>query len=157
MKATNKAAEVRNTAQTEEPQNARPYCAGKRCKTCPHAETCRNYWGANAERWDAFSDAEITRAVELMISPDDLTIRGAALALFAVFGYTPEDIREQLDSGKYFNAGAVFTGLDTDRPQIIQAITETKSVEYRRMISAWINAPDISDKDFRSAVRAITK
>lgn len=117
MKATNTKPE---TAETE----ARPYCAGERCKDCPHAQTCRDYWGGNVSRWDSFTDEEITRAVELLISPDDLTIRGAALALFAVFGYTPEDVREQLDSGEYFNAGAVFTGLGTDRAAIAQPAEE---------------------------------
>ena len=73
---------------------------------------------ASRQRWETFTDAEITRAVELMISPEDLSIRDAALALFAVFGYTPEDVREQLDSGEYFNAGAVFDGLNTDSPRI---------------------------------------
>ena len=117
MKATNTKPE---TAETE----ARPYCAGERCKDCPHTQTCRDYWGGNVSRWDSFTDEEITRAVELLISPDDLTIRGAALALFAVFGYTPEDVREQLDSGEYFNAGAVFTGLGTDRAAIAQPAEE---------------------------------
>ncbi len=120
MNHTKHAAEVRTASPAEEAQQSdRPYCAGERCAKCPHRETCRNYWGGNVKRWDTFTDAEITRAVELMISPDDLTIRGAALALFAAFCYSPEEVREQLDSGEYFNAGAVFDGLDTDRPRIL--------------------------------------
>lgn len=114
---------MKTTNTNRKPETAadekRPYCAGERCNNCPHADTCRMYWGGNSANWDTFTDAEITRAVELMISPDDLTIRGAALALFAVFGYTPEDVREQLDRGEYFNAGAVFAGLGTPAAQII--------------------------------------
>ena len=116
MKATN----TNTAAEVKEPQqSARPYCAGERCAKCPHGNTCRYYWGGNLAQWDTFTDAELVRAVELMISPDDLTIRGAALALFAVFSYTPEEVREQLDSGEYFNGGAIFDGLDTDRPRIL--------------------------------------
>ncbi|MDD2956483.1 MAG: hypothetical protein PHD67_09255 [Oscillospiraceae bacterium] len=69
--------------------------------------------------WDSFTDTEITRAVELMIAPGDLAIRGAAIAIFRAFSYTPEDIREQLNAGEYFNAGAVFAGLDSERPAIM--------------------------------------
>ena len=34
---------------------------------------------------------------------------------------------------------------------------ESDSGAYKRMIQSWLNAPDISDHDFRTAVRAITK
>lgn len=34
---------------------------------------------------------------------------------------------------------------------------ESDSGAYRRMIQSWLNAKDISDSDFRKAVRAITK
>ena len=34
---------------------------------------------------------------------------------------------------------------------------ESDSGAYRRMIQSWLNAKDISDRDFRNAVRAITK
>ena len=34
---------------------------------------------------------------------------------------------------------------------------ESDSGAYRRMIESWLDAPDISDRDFRKAVRAITK
>lgn len=63
--------------------------------------------------WRQFTDRELVRAVELFISPDDLTIREAAISLLEVFSYTPEEVREQLASGEYFNAGVVFTGLGT--------------------------------------------
>ena len=72
--------------------------------------------------WQSFTDAELARAVELMIAPDDLAIREAATALFAVFGYTPADIREQLNSGEYLNGGPVFHGLATDAPTILYPV-----------------------------------
>lgn len=55
-----------------------------------------------------FTDAEIIRALELMISPDDLIIREVAEAIFRTLSYTPQDITDQLKSGQYLNAGAHF-------------------------------------------------
>ena len=34
---------------------------------------------------------------------------------------------------------------------------ESDSGAYKRMIQSWLNAKDISDREFRNAVRAITK
>jgi len=34
---------------------------------------------------------------------------------------------------------------------------ESDSGAYRRMIQSWLNSPDLTDHDFRLAVRAITK
>ena len=34
---------------------------------------------------------------------------------------------------------------------------ESDSGAYRRMIQSWLNSPDLSDHDFRQAVRAISK
>lgn len=69
--------------------------------------------------WKSLTDAELVRAIELMIAPADLTIRSAALAVLKAFGYTPEDVRDQLDSGEYLNDGAAFDKLATDAPRII--------------------------------------
>ena len=96
MKAT-------KTTNRKPETEARPYCAGERCKDCPHAQTCRDYWG-------------VIRKME--------TNGGNTIII---------------------SAGAKLE------------IIESDSGAYRRMISAWIDAPDISAKDFRSAVRAITK
>ena len=51
-----------------------------------------------------FTDAELVRAVELMISKDDLKIRDVAETLLAKFGYTKEEVSDQLASGEYLNA-----------------------------------------------------
>ena len=69
--------------------------------------------------WDRFTDTELVRAVELMVSPSDLAIRDAALAVLKAFDYTPSEVREQLASGQYFNDGPVFDGLATDTPHIL--------------------------------------
>ncbi len=69
--------------------------------------------------WNHFTDAELVRAVELMIAPSDLAIRGAALAVLKAFDYTPSEVREQLASGQYFNDGPSFDGLATDAPHIL--------------------------------------
>lgn len=56
------------------------------------------------EEYKNFTDQEIIRAVELMICKDDLKIRQASEALLAVFGYTADEIQDQLKSGEYLNA-----------------------------------------------------
>lgn len=76
---------------------------------------------ANGRGWNSITDAELVRAVELMVSPSDLAIRGAALAVLKAFGYSPEEVREQLKGGEYFNNGPAFDGLATDTPRIIIA------------------------------------
>lgn len=58
--------------------------------------------------YEKFTDAELVRAVELMVSPEDLTIRGVAEAILKALSYTPEEIEDQLESGEYLNAGACF-------------------------------------------------
>lgn len=70
--------------------------------------------------WNKFTDSELKRAVELMIAPSDLAIREAAVALLEVFGYSGEEVREQLDGGEYLNDGPVLSGLETDHPAIVQ-------------------------------------
>ena len=74
---------------------------------------------AKGKGWETLTDAELAKAVELMVSPDDLTIRGAAIALLEAFDLTPEDAREQLKSGEYFNAGACFYDLSSTFPRIV--------------------------------------
>ena len=74
---------------------------------------------AKGNDWESFTDAELAKAVELMIRPDDLTIRGAALALLKEFDLTPEDVRAQLESGEYFNNGACFCELASTFPRIV--------------------------------------
>ena len=69
--------------------------------------------------YDCFSDDELAKAIELMISPSDLTIREVAISMLGTLGYTSADIAEQLSSGEYFNSGAVFSGLGGANPQII--------------------------------------
>ena len=55
------------------------------------------------EEYKNFTDEELIRAVELMVSRDDLRIREVDEALLAVFGYSGAEVREQLDSGECLN------------------------------------------------------
>ncbi len=55
------------------------------------------------EEYKNFTDEELIRAVELMVSRDDLRIREVDEALLAVFGYSSAEVREQLDSGECLN------------------------------------------------------
>ena len=57
---------------------------------------------------DKFTDEEILRAVELMVSPSDLAIRQVAEAVLKSLSYTPQEIAAQLKSGEHLNAGAAF-------------------------------------------------
>lgn len=57
---------------------------------------------------DNFTDEQLVRAVELMVSPDDLTIREVAEAVLRTLGYTPAEIAAQLASGEHLNAGECF-------------------------------------------------
>ena len=76
-------------------------------------------------KWDEMTTADLVKAVELMIAPEDLAIREAATALLDVFSFNREDVREVMDKGEYFNAGWVFYGLNTIRPQIINTLADT--------------------------------
>ncbi|MGE4300861.1 MAG: hypothetical protein AB7F40_04570 [Victivallaceae bacterium] len=58
--------------------------------------------------FEMFTDDELARGVELMISPSDLKIREVAVALFEVMGYSPKDVRTQLDSGVPLSDGPMF-------------------------------------------------
>jgi hypothetical protein len=60
------------------------------------------------DNYAKFTDAELVRAVELMVSPEDLTIREVAEAILKTLSYTPEEIEDQLKSGEFLNAGAYF-------------------------------------------------
>ena len=70
------------------------------------------------DNYEKFTDAELVRAVELMVSPEDLTIREVAEAILKTLSYTPEEIEDQLESGEYLNAGAYFDfAADTTKKQ----------------------------------------
>lgn len=88
-------------------------------RTSNAAKTAKGKQTAKGKGWESLTDAELAKAVELMVRPDDLTIRGAAIALLETFDITPEDAREQLDSGEYFNNGACFCELASTFPRII--------------------------------------
>ncbi len=55
------------------------------------------------KEYSGFTDSQLVKAVELMVSKEDLKIRGAAEALLAAFGYSRQEVSDQLDSGEYLN------------------------------------------------------
>ena len=62
----------------------------------------------NPHDYSRFTDDEIIRAVELMVSPEDLTIREVAEAILKALSYTQQEIESHLQSGEYLNEGAYF-------------------------------------------------
>lgn len=56
-------------------------------------------------KWRSFTDEELRRAMELLISPRWLKERGAMIALLKHFEFTAQDVKEKLDSGVPFNDG----------------------------------------------------
>ena len=57
------------------------------------------------ETFDTFSDQQLARAIELMISPDDLMSREVMTSILSTFGYSPEEVREQLLGNVPLNDG----------------------------------------------------
>jgi hypothetical protein len=77
---------------------------------------------ATVSKWDEMTTAELVKAIELMIAPEDLTIREAAIALLEVFSYEPDEVKEFIADGAYLNTGWAFFGLETQHPKIISNI-----------------------------------
>ena len=55
--------------------------------------------------YENFTDDELTLAVELMVSPQDLKIRDVAANLLASLDFTEEEIREHIQQRIYLNDG----------------------------------------------------
>lgn len=55
--------------------------------------------------FEMFSDNELARAIELMISPSDLMSRPAMIGLLRSADFTPDEVREQLCSNEQLNDG----------------------------------------------------
>jgi len=55
--------------------------------------------------FDNFSDQQLARAIELMISPDDLMSRSVMTSILSTFGFSPDEVREQLLENVPLNDG----------------------------------------------------
>ena len=55
------------------------------------------------DMYKQFSDEELIKAVELMVSKDDLKIRDIAEMLLNAFDYSAAEITEQLSTGEYLS------------------------------------------------------
>ena len=75
-----------------------------------------------AQTWEDLRTGELIKAFELAIAPDDLLIRAVAIAVFKELSFSPEDIKEIIHNGEYFNSGWAFHNLDTGHPSIIEVV-----------------------------------
>ena len=55
--------------------------------------------------YDKFSDDELARAIELMVTPAELMSRHVMTAILAAAEYTPQEVEEQFESGEPLNDG----------------------------------------------------
>ena len=53
--------------------------------------------------FDSFTCRELARAIELLVAPDQLMSRETMSAILASLGFTPEEVREQLDEDAPLN------------------------------------------------------
>ncbi|MGE4300810.1 MAG: hypothetical protein AB7F40_04315 [Victivallaceae bacterium] len=115
-------------------------------------------------KFSDFSDYEITRGVELMISPDDLKIREVGIALFDVFGYTPEEVfaqitkNEPLSEGPMFdfgeNAGVVRLKKDGTRcPVPVPNEWQSINVKELRRVCGARMIDGLSPRDFNNVIK----
>ena len=76
---------------------------------------------ANLDEFAAFTDRQLVKAYEKTVNVFDLTGRNAMLAIFRLYGITPELVEETLKTGEY-NYGPgnmMFDGLGTMSARII--------------------------------------
>lgn len=86
--------------------------------------------------WKSFSDSQLARAVELMVSPSDLSIRQVAQALLETLDYTPVEVKEHLESQSYLNDGFVFDAINSNEPAIIRRGSQFNSYGRRHCYGA---------------------
>lgn len=55
--------------------------------------------------FDSFSIKELSRAIELLVAPDQLASREVMTAIIRSLGFTPDEVREQLEENIPLNDG----------------------------------------------------
>jgi len=88
---------------------------GKQQKTAAARRT------GNRDEFAAFTDKQLIKAYEKTVNVFDLTGRNAMLAIFRLYGITPEIIEKTLKTGEY-NYGPgnqMFDGLGTMSARVI--------------------------------------
>jgi len=55
--------------------------------------------------FDSLSEKELARAIELLVSPDQLMSREVMSAIIASLGFIPEEVHEQLKENMPLNDG----------------------------------------------------
>ncbi|MPN04701.1 hypothetical protein SDC9_151946 [bioreactor metagenome] len=59
--------------------------------------------------YETLSDEQLIRAIELMVTSDDLISRTVMVAILSALEYSPEEVKEQLESGEPLNAGPMLS------------------------------------------------
>lgn len=59
--------------------------------------------------YEALSEDQLIRAIELMVTPDDLMSRVVMAAILSSLEYSPEEVAEQLESGERLNDGQMIS------------------------------------------------
>ncbi len=55
--------------------------------------------------FDSLSEKELARAIELLVSPDQLMSREVMSAIIGALGFTPDEVHEQLEENVPLNDG----------------------------------------------------
>lgn len=61
------------------------------------------------KKYPDFSEQELSCAIELMATPDDLMSRVVMEAILSSLEYSPEEVAEQLESGERLNDGQMIS------------------------------------------------
>lgn len=59
--------------------------------------------------YETLSEDQLIRAIELMVTPDDLMSRVVMAAILSSLEYSPEEVAEQLESGERLNDGQMIS------------------------------------------------
>lgn len=59
--------------------------------------------------YETLSEDQLIRAIELMVTPDDLMSRVVMAAILSSLEYSPEEVSEQLESGDSLNDGQMIS------------------------------------------------
>lgn len=59
--------------------------------------------------YETLSEDQLIRAIELMVTPDDLMSRVVMAAILSSLEYSPEEVAEQIESGERLNDGQMIS------------------------------------------------
>ena len=56
-------------------------------------------------KYEVFTPEQLARAIELLVSPEDLSTNEVMVAILKSLDFTPEEVAAQLESGEQLNEG----------------------------------------------------